>query len=166
MSASRDQLSLFIGDTPGRQLDALRAVLDPIQAALIPAHVTVCREDELGSLDLTALAARLHGATALTLQFGAPARFGGHGVLLPCLAGQDGLDALRRQLLGRDDLRPQPAHITLAHPRNPPAPGNRDPLPQDLPAMTLTLTDLRWIRQTAGGPWQTMARFSLGPAPR
>lgn len=166
MSASRDQLSLFVGGEPGRQLDALRAVLDPVQAGLIPAHVTVCREDELGWLDVAGLTARLHGAAPLTLKFGEPARFGGHGVLLPCIAGQDGLDALRRQLLGRDDVRPQPAHITLAHPRNPQAAGNHGSLPQLAGTLALTLTDLRWIRQTAGGPWQTIARFSLRPATR
>lgn len=166
MTATRDQLSLFLGPPAGPALDALRAQLDPVQAALIPAHVTVCREDELTGLDPAGLTDRLHGATALTFGVGLPERFSGHGVLLPCVAGQSGLDDLRRRLLGRAEVRPQPAHVTLAHPRNPRAPGNRDPLDLGITPMTLTLADLRWIRQTGGGPWQTIARFSLGPAPR
>lgn len=166
MSTQRDQLSLFVGGPAGIQLDALRAWLDPVQAALIPAHVTVCREDELTALDPASLTPRLGGTSPLTLQFGRPERFSGHGVLLPCVAGQAGLDALRRCLLDRADVREQTAHITLAHPRNPRAPGNRDPLLLDLAPLALTLADLRWIRQIDGGPWQTLARFSLGPAPR
>ena len=169
MSDTRDQLSLFVDGPDGRRLNALRAVLDPVQAALIPAHVTVCREDELQAmvaLGEESLTARLLGSAPLTAVFGPPERFCGHGVLLPCTAGQPGLDDLRRRLLGHEAVRPQPAHITLAHPRNPQAPGNREPLPTDLAPLTLQLTDLRWIRQTRGGPWQTVARFSLGPAPR
>lgn len=169
MSTTRDQLSLFLGGPGAQALNACRALLDPVQARLIPAHVTVCREDELQELPaggLAALTARLHGSAPLDLQFGAPERFGGHGVLLPCTAGQAGLDALRRRLLGRDDVRAQPAHITLAHPRNPRAPGNGDALPERLAVSSWALTDLRWIRQVDGGVWATVARFSLGPAPR
>lgn len=169
MSVSRDQLSLFIGEPEAELLNARRAVLDPVQAGLIPAHVTVCREDELHDLlplGIDALAARLLGSAPLVLQFGPPERFGGHGLLLPCTAGQPQLDALRRRLLGEGDLRAQPAHITLAHPRNPRAPGNVDPITLTPAAAALVLSDLRWIRQIDGGPWQTIARFSLGPAPR
>lgn len=169
MSNARDQLSLFLSGPGADALNACRAVLDPVQARLIPAHVTVCREDELAdllSLGPQGLTARLHGSTPLTLQFGAPECFGGHGVLLPCTAGQAQLDDLRRRLLGRADVRPQPAHVTLAHPRNPRAPGRGDALPDVATTAPWTLTDLRWIRQVEGGAWETIARFSLGPAPR
>lgn len=169
MNSSRDQLSLFLRGPGADALNACRAVLDPVQARLIPAHVTVCREDELGellSLGTEALAARLQGCPALTLSFGPLERFGGHGVLLPCTAGQSQLDDLRRCLLGRDEVRAQPAHVTLAHPRNPRAPGNTDRLPTLPPAAPWTLSELRWIRQLNGGVWATLARFSLGPAPR
>lgn len=169
MSPSRDQLSLFVDGPAADTLNALRARLDPVQAGLIPAHVTVCREDELQdlpALGTDALRARLHGHPPLTLRFGPPQRFGGHGVLLPCVAGQSALDELRRCLLGRESVRPQAAHLTLAHPRNPRAPGNGDRLEDAAPVHALCLADLRWIRQSDGGPWQTIARFSLGPGPR
>lgn len=169
MSLPRDQLSLFVDGPVGDTLNALRATLDPIQAGLIAAHVTVCREDELGdllALGTRALARRLQEAAPLTLRFGAPERFGGHGLLLPCVAGQPAFDDLRRHLLGRQDVRPQPAHLTLAHPRNARAPGNTDRLPSLPPLPALTLTRLCWIRQTAGQAWETVARFSFGPGPR
>jgi hypothetical protein len=76
------------------------------------------------------------------------------------VSGTEGerLDALRRQLLGRRDIRHQSAHLTLAHPRNPKATGNRLPLAELGEGLTLTLTDLRWIRQTGVQPWQTLIR--------
>ena len=169
MNTSRDQLSLFLSGPGANAVNACRAVLDPVQAHLIPAHVTVCREDELGellSLGAEDLRARLQGCASLTLSFGPPERFGGHGVLLPCTGGQTQLDDLRRRLLRRDEVRAQPAHITLAHPRNPRAPGNADELPAPVQAAPWTLSDLRWIRQVDGGVWATVARFSLGPALR
>lgn len=157
--ATRDQLSLFVEGIAGERLDALRREMDPVQAGLIPTHVTLCREDELDGLTPALLAERLGGALPLVLSFGPPERFSGHGVLLPCTAGQADLDALRRRVLGRDDVRHQAAHITLAHPRNPRAPGNR--LPSLGEPLTLTLRSVRWIRQHGAGPWQTVACVPL-----
>lgn len=166
MTPSRDQLSLFLDGAEAASIEAWRLTLDPVQASLIPAHVTLCRDDELDGLSPQLLADRLLHARALVLTFGPAERFGEHGLLLPCQAGQAALDALRRRVLGRSDARPQPAHITLAHPRNPRAPGNIDPIPLSLAPLTVQLTDLRWIRQMAGQPWQTLRRFSLDAAPR
>jgi hypothetical protein len=163
---TRDQLSLFLSGTDGERLDALRRQLDPIQAALIPAHVTLCREDELaGGIGVGDLTEGLHDAAPVTLRFGPPERFGDHGILLPCIAGQDGFDALRRRVLRRSDVRHQAAHITLAHPRNPKSSGNQLPLGDLVTGCVLTLNDLRWIRQTGRQPWQTLARATLAPTP-
>lgn len=160
----RDQLSLFVSGPDDDRLDTLRRLLDPIQAALIPAHVTLCREDEIDGLPDPL--DRAAGAAPVALRFGPPERFHEHGILLPCIAGQAEFDALRRRLLGRNDVRHQAAHITLAHPRNPKAPGNRLPLAELATGLTLTLTDLRWIRQAATLPWQTLVRYELNPAAR
>jgi len=163
---TREQLSLFVSGPGGERLDALRRQLDPVQAALIPAHVTLCREDELAALDEpVGLASRVAGSSPVTLRFGPPERFHEHGILLPCVSGQDAFDALRRHVLGRDDVRHQGAHITLAHPRNPKANGNRwrlAALATPAEGLTLTLSDLRHIRQADTQPWQTLARWDLG----
>jgi len=162
---SRDQFSLFVTGADGERLDRLRRELDPVQAALIPAHLTLCREDELAGLE--GLGARLAAAAPLRLRFGPPERFDGHGILLRCVEGQTEYDALRRHLLGRPDARHADAHLTLAHPRNPQAAGSRWPIPSLADGLALTLADLRWIRQTSPQqPWQTLARWTLGQAPR
>lgn len=47
MSTFRRQLSLFVPEPARGPVDAVRQALDPQQHALIPAHVTLCRESEL-----------------------------------------------------------------------------------------------------------------------
>lgn len=59
----RSQLSLFVppiigGDTRV-DIEAIRCIVDPVQHRLIPAHVTLCREDELTGIVLADCAARL-----------------------------------------------------------------------------------------------------------
>jgi hypothetical protein len=46
----RRQLSLYVPEPIATRLEAVRRVLDPVQHALIPAHVTLCRDDELEAL--------------------------------------------------------------------------------------------------------------------
>ena len=124
MNPVRRQLSLYVPEPQRSAIDAIRAVLDPVQHRLIPAHVTLCREDELADVGADALAGRFAGAAPITLRFGAPERFAGHGVLMPCVAGESDVHALRQRLLGRRDVRRASPHLTLAHPRNPVAAGN------------------------------------------
>lgn len=128
VSHSRQQLTLFVPEPWGSQLDALRQTLDPVQASLIAAHVTLCREDELEGMDLDAIFKRISAwpSGALQLAFGAPRRFDGHGVLLPCEHGMHAFQYLRTQLLQDPCARLHGAHLTLAHPRNPRNAGNTD----------------------------------------
>ena len=69
----RRQLSLYVPRAEGALLEAVRRVLDPVQAGLIPAHVTLCR-DELGQVSAMEIEARLRMAAAepVTLGFGRP----------------------------------------------------------------------------------------------
>jgi hypothetical protein len=120
---SRVQLSLFLSAESAGPVEAARQVLDPVQFNLIPAHVTLCREDELGGITPALLRRRLEvrPATPIVLTFGSPVPFSTHGVLLPCISGEDGFRALRHMILRSDTIKRQRAHITLAHPRNPKA---------------------------------------------
>ena len=67
---TRRQLTLFVPHAEAAPIEALRATLDPVQHALIAAHVTLCREDELAAsmmgvpLMRTKLAAYAVGAFA------------------------------------------------------------------------------------------------------
>jgi hypothetical protein len=151
--ARRHQLTLFVPDDAALLLEPVRAVIDPVQHRLIAAHVTLCREDELGDLD--ALRDRLAHAPldALTLTFGRAEAFAGHGVLLPCVAGEDAFHARRRQVLGAEPRRHEP-HLTLAHPRNPRVDG--DPLEvarRIPPRLVVRFASVALIVQVGDAPW-------------
>ncbi|MBT9489619.1 MAG: 2'-5' RNA ligase family protein [Rubrivivax sp.] len=151
---------------PGRApLEVLRQRLDPAQAALIPAHVTLCREDELSALDVDALVTRIHTWPhgTLTLAFGAPQRFQGHGVLLPGVQGDDAFQRLRQWLLADPAARVHHAHLTLAHPRNPRAPGNTDAALAGVPtALRLGFAQVALVQQAGAEPWQVLWQAPLG----
>ena len=160
----RVQLSLYVPSPDDALLEAMRELFDPLQRRLIPAHVTLCREDELAGIGLADLGTAFDGRAArpLTLRFGGPEAFQAHGVLLPCVEGAHDFQALRGQLLGAAASRRLAPHITLAHPRNPKAPGNRisnAAVPSD--GLTLTFRSVRLIEQVDSAPWRTLQEFSL-----
>jgi hypothetical protein len=163
VSRRRAQLSLYLPAGPAEAVEAVRCLVDPVQHHLIPAHVTLCREDELG--DEGVLRRRLDGLAPgpLTLGFGPLERFLGHGLLLRCVEGAAAFRALRRQVLGAEDVRELEAHLTLAHPRNPRAPGHVPGAAAGLPdPLRVTFTALEWIAQEAGGPWRVRSHHALG----
>jgi hypothetical protein len=164
--AVRRQLSLYVPQPEAAPLEAVRCVLDPVQHALIPAHVTLCRDEELEVLSPHAIAAALAAPDlkAITLTFGVAVPLEGHGVLLPCVSGEDQFSGLRARLLGPGARRLMP-HITLAHPRNPRAPGNHLDVALRLPPeLTVTFADVNLIGQRLGEPWNVRARHPLGVA--
>lgn len=161
---TRRQLSLFVPPTVATEIEAVRRALDPVQARLIPAHVTLCREDELGLLsahDVEHRSASFRGAP-VTLRFGRPEGFLGHGVLLHCIDGSEAFHALRQHVLGSTGIRLQRPHITLAHPRNPRAPGNSlsnaARLPEDL---SISFPTIALIAQRGLTPWNVLREFQL-----
>ena len=167
-SNSRKQLTLFVPEPWRTSLDALRSRLDPIQASLIPAHVTLCREDELEPLAEASIFDRVgkwaHGP--LNLSFSQPIRFEEHGVLLPCTLGARAFQALRAWLLDAHTPRKSAAHITLAHPRNPVAAGNTE---EELAAcpreLQLKFARVALIEQQGTGPWRVLQESALGHNP-
>ncbi len=164
---TRVQLSLYVPPPVAALLEAVRRRVDPVQARLIPAHVTLCREDELAGLAREALAARCAapGSAPLTLSFGRPEAFHGHGILLPCTAGEPAYHVLRERLLGGGAIRRAEPHLTLAHPRNPVVQGDTLAIAQTLPEeLHVTFGVARLIAQEPGMPWRVLAEFPLGTA--
>lgn len=150
----RHQLTLFVPAGAEPRLEPLRQQADPVQFALIAAHVTLCREDEIAELTWSVVCDRLARAAPLTLTFGPAQRFGGHGILLPCLEGAAAFQALRVQALGTSAIREPEAHLTVAHPRNPRAPGNEDALLGALAApLTIAFREVALIEQRGARPW-------------
>lgn len=105
MREIRKQLSMYVPSGAAKVLEDVRKVVDPIQRSLIPAHITLCREDELG--DLLKLKDRLGNIPfkPLTLSFSRLEVFSGHGLLLNCVDGEDEFRLLREYLLDSKDIR-------------------------------------------------------------
>jgi hypothetical protein len=164
MSAERirRQLTLFVPPAQSAALEAVRRLVDPVQHGLIAAHVTLCRDAELADWDALArrLAALAPPALTLTLRFGAPAHFHGHGIWVECIDGAERFRALRAALLGSGAIAEQAPHITLAHPRNPRAPGNALAAAQSLPQpLTIRFDTCSLIEQHGQDPWRRIADF-------
>lgn len=166
--ATRSQLSMYLPEPRARQLESVRRILDPLQSSLIPAHVTLCREDELALIGRDSLAARFRDVpeSGVTLQFGRPELFHEHGILVPCIAGERDFHLLREHILGSRSIRRHAPHITLAHPRNPRAAGNclanANVLPQ---VFEVTFTGANLIEQTGSAAWHVLRTFELCRAP-
>jgi len=167
----RRQLTLFVPHGAAPEIDGVRQRVDPVQRGLIAAHVTLCREDELADLCVLELSRRITRAAPapLTLVFGPPVRFGGHGMLLPCIDGAAAFHGLRRTILGKTDIRTPEAHLTLAHPRNPLAPENVATAYAALPArIEIRFAEVALIEQRAAEPWVVCETLTLdgpeGPA--
>jgi hypothetical protein len=158
----RRQLTLFVPRDRSAAVEAVRRVLDPVQHRLIPAHVTLCREDEIARLSHLQTRRLLRSAKPIELRFGPPATFSSHGILLPCISGEQEFHGLRALLLVETQNRRASPHLTLAHPRNPKAAGNSlahaADLPQDLviPFPTVSL-----IEQEGNSPWRLLRTYEL-----
>ena len=109
----RNQLTLFVPAQNADVLQATRMTFDPVQTRLIAARVTLCREDEIENFSSVKIRACLaaSGIKNVTLRFGAPVPFSGHGILLPCIAGEQEFQALRQLVLGTKNPRRQAPHI-------------------------------------------------------
>lgn len=161
----RIQLSLYVPEPQASAIDAVRRLLDPVQHSLIPAHVTLCREDEMAEAGRDVLASRIASlpVQSVTLRFGRPEPFHEHGILLPCIEGEPQFQALRQLILNPAAARRQSPHITLAHPRNPKAAGNCLGNALAIPeGLTATFFNVRLIEQTGSSAWRTLEDFALG----
>ena len=143
-------------------IEAVRALVDPVQHRLIPAHVTLCREEDLDEVDTVRARLEALRFAPVVLRFGAAVAFSSHGWLLPCLDGEDAFAALRARVIGTERaLRVQVPHLTLAHPRNAKAIGNTPTNATQLPApLALGFATIALIEQDdATTPWRVVARY-------
>jgi len=160
---TRTQLSLFVPPADAIAIEAVRQLVDPVQHALIPAHVTLCREEELADPELVGARLAKLALPPLVLQFGTAESFSEYGLLLPCIAGVERYRALRQSVLDARDVREASPHITLAHPRNPRALGNAPSNASTLPPfLHLTFPTISRIEQRDGGRWRVVEEWRLG----
>jgi 2'-5' RNA ligase len=160
MHEIRKQLSMYVPNDAAKEIEAVRKVVDPIQSNLIPAHITLCREDELHEFSTARLA---HiPLKPITLRFGKPEIFSVHGLLLNCIDGEDEFRLLREYLLASKNIKNQRPHITLAHPRNPKSDGNLLSNTSPLPEMIeITFPTIYLIEQVLSEPWRVLETYAL-----
>jgi 2'-5' RNA ligase len=162
MHETRKQLSLYVPANEAKEIEAVRKIVDRIQSNLIPAHITLCREDELD--ELSTIKARLAHIPLkpITLRFGKPEIFSGHGLLLNCIDGEDEFRLLREYLLAAKNIKNQRPHITLAHPRNPKLNenllGNTSWLPE---MIEITFPTIYLIEQARNEPWRVLEEYEF-----
>ena len=159
---ARRQASMYLQGVP--EIENLRVRFNPVQARLIPAHVTLCREDEVQ--DWLRLESRIQDRIpiSLTLGFGRAVR-DDNLVFLPVVFGGEQFEKLRHVLLNDGIAPPRKLtpHITVIHPRNGVCTDAAfDEILQRLPPFKITLREISLIEQTVGGPWIRISYIGVG----
>ena len=165
MQGRRRQLTLFISNG-SEVIEKIRATFNPVQFNLIAAHVTLCRENEIGQLeDVIANIRSIALDKPIKVEFGPIERIDeGKGVLLPAKMPSFEFFGLRRMVLNGLNDFPENLwpHVTLMHPRN--AVCTDEILDQlkkyELPT-ELSFGSISLIEQFNGGRWTTLEQFAL-----
>jgi hypothetical protein len=165
MITKRQQLTLFISKTEATVFENIRKLFNPVQHALIAAHVTLCRDEEMAEPQKLLASLRQLRHQPLTIHFGNVARFAaGRGVLIPAEGDNSAFQQLRKKILQGIVETPalhQP-HITLMHPRNSTC---TDEIfaqieKQRFPA-SITFGQISLIEQEEGKQWKVLDTFLL-----
>lgn len=148
-------------------MEAVREKFNPVQHALIPAHITLCREQELKALEKVLERLTHLAFPSFSLPLGKPTRFhDANGVYLPITGDLTPFYQLRNILLQGIVSTPETPmpHVTLMHPRN----SNCDdrifdeictyPFPGEI-----TLDRISFITQLDGQAWEISKEFYLVP---
>lgn len=156
---TRRQLTLFLPPDKREVIESIRQKIDPLQHAMIPAHVTLCRDDEL--IPWQALGERLAslGQLSLTMRFGVPRVLLDGCVLMRPTLGAEPFQRLRQSILG-PSAKVLGAHITLLHPRH--AAGavyDLAELVARLPGVTITFHSIALIEQSGAGAWLVRQQY-------
>lgn len=154
--ATRRQASLFLDNVAA--VEAMRHRYDPAQAKRIPAHVTLCREDEVVDWEILHRNLDVVSPFELRLSFGIPVQTGNF-VFLPVVAGANEYQLLRQSLLSQKP-RWQDPHLTIIHPRD----GKCDAaifsdISTRITPFQYTFHNAVLIEQLDGGVWRQKTKF-------
>jgi 2'-5' RNA ligase len=165
MVTKRLQLTLFVDKKASEAIEKIRQTFNPLQYELIKSHVTLCREDELESLEKVIANLEKLNHDPITIHFGKAARFAdGKGVFLPAIGDNAGFQQLRAQILQGiiDHPRTQEPHITLIHPRNGTC---TDAIFEHIEQCslpdTLSFSTISWIEQEVGREWRVVRALEM-----
>ena len=164
MTEIRRQLTLFVSEQ-NELIERLRAEFNPVQYNLIPAHVTLCREDEIEPIEkIIENINSIKLKAPLQIQLNRAQRFAdGKGVMLPAKGENLAFHELRKSALGLSEFpKEYQPHLTLMHPRNSTCTDeiferiNRTELPTEL-----SFDKIHLIEQTNGGKWNVLKEFFI-----
>ena len=154
---TRIQLTLFVEN---QAIEEIRTKFNPIQQALISAHITLCREDELEDLEkVIANSKALKIDKPIKISFYEVIRFeNGKGVLIPANEDNNDFHNLRNAIF--ISPRKHFPHITLMHPRNSTCTDSifEEIKSYQLPT-TLFFNRINLIEQKDGGKWKILDEF-------
>ncbi len=160
----RTQITLFVDSACASSVEQVRQRYNSIQHALIPCHVTLCREDEIEPYidQITFNLMRLKSRSC-EISFGRPTRFdNGKGVLLPAIGTNTSYHALRKNILNDCIVvpsKPDP-HITLMHPRNSTCTDRIfEEIQQFVFPSIIRFSEVCLIEQSNGGKWNIVQKF-------
>ena len=155
----RRQLTLFVEN---QTIEEIRVKFNPKQHALIPAHITLCREDELEDLEKVVRNIKsLKTFNQIRISFNEVIRFeNGKGVLIPANEDNNDFHNLRNAIL--ISPRKHLPHITLMHPRNSTC---TDAIFEEIKSYQLPTTlffkKISLIEQRDGGKWKILDEFTI-----
>jgi hypothetical protein len=165
MSKKRIQLTLFVGKPESEVIEHIRKKFNPLQYALIQAHVTLCREDELEEIEKVLFNLTRLEASPITIDFGYVARFSeGKGVFVPAFGDNQAFQQLRKSILQGviEQPRQQEAHITLMHPRNSTCTDSIfEQIKQESLPSRIKFTKISLIEQEISEKWRVLKEFDL-----
>ncbi len=157
----RRQATLYLPPPFKIAVESVRSRFNPIQFALIPAHVTLCREDEVRNWDEFVSRVSALYAIDVQLSFGLPIRESNF-VYVQAVGSTESFDALRDSLLATNDLIPRrhKPHITLVHPRNGTCSDSEfEQIACRYAPFSATFRCITLIEQTNDSRWKAMASF-------
>jgi 2'-5' RNA ligase len=158
----RRQLSLFLPEPERSAVDEVRRKYDRNQFDIIPAHVTLCGDDEIEPWSGVADALNSIKQVNIVLSLGGATRLQDGCVLIPVAGSASSYDQVRRQILG-ERYKPRTPHITLLHPRNSAGKAHLFSAMKEevLPAF-VRLNEIALIEQVDGGVWNVVERYGAG----
>lgn len=112
----RKQLTLFVPKKDAEIIELVRSRFNPKQRDLIDAHITLCREDEIGNLEKVIENINQIKNFRLKINFGIPEKFKEKNGIYLSTTNTNEFDELRKKIILKP--RKQNPHITLMHPRN------------------------------------------------
>jgi 2'-5' RNA ligase len=163
MSNRRIQLTLFVSENESGIIERLREEFNPEQYALIKSHVTLCREDELETIEKITQQLTVLNHGLITIDFRKATRFSeGKGVLLPSRGDNKSFQELRATILAglTGKRRMHEPHITLMHPRNSTCTDEIfEQIEKFILPGRLTFRKISLIEQADGNKWEVLREF-------